>query len=122
MQMLWRRVGDNRSPNVSALTVPFVPVLVRLAGFRLIEAGLEQNQPFEGPYVFSLNNRSRCSDVQCILGLVHVLRLASKAGASLSGESTEHVVPLHIDRLISVNRGRSARCRRSCVSMCSQGL
>ncbi|GJE98003.1 SPO22 domain-containing protein [Phanerochaete sordida] len=43
---------------------PEVVAALRMAGFRLIEAGLEQHQPFEG--------------------LVHVLRLASKAGASLS--------------------------------------
>lgn len=43
---------------------PEVVAALRMAGFRLIEAGLENHQPFEG--------------------LVHVLRLASKAGASLS--------------------------------------
>lgn len=56
MQMSWRRVSDISSPAVHRADPP-VSDPVRYAAFRLIEAGLEQNQPFEGPYVLLFNNR-----------------------------------------------------------------
>ena len=72
------------------LYTPHPPRKVRHAGFRLIMAGLEQTPAIESPtesicpYSFVSGTDLICT--LALLALIHVLQLASKAGASLSGE------------------------------------
>jgi len=55
---------------------------VRLAGFRLMEAGLEPKPDIEGP---EKRQVVLCCRSSFIPALLHILRLASKTGATLSG-------------------------------------
>jgi hypothetical protein len=60
--------------------------IVRLAGFRLIEAGLEPKPSVESSSFSSFPYFGRL--LTCpVEALIHVLQLASKASASLSGKS-----------------------------------
>lgn len=56
---------------------------VRFAGFRLIEAGLEQEPGIESTFFPAVRFGSLQSDPGS--ALIHVLQLSSKAAASLSG-------------------------------------
>jgi hypothetical protein len=63
--------------------------LVRLAGFRLIEAGLPEDLDVDSQHslsrcvaVWDIERRPKCSH----LGLVHMLQLASKTGTTLAGK------------------------------------
>lgn len=62
---------------------------VRLAAFRLIEAGLEQNPGIESMLLISIPTPPILLIMRdwFVSALLHVLQLASKTGSALSGKS-----------------------------------
>ncbi|KAI0697156.1 hypothetical protein BC835DRAFT_1413864 [Cytidiella melzeri] len=66
-----------------------VVAALRFAAFRLIEAGLEPKPSFESWSFSSFAVFVRFTDTSPLEALIHVLQLASKAGASLS-ETSRH--------------------------------
>ena len=73
----------------SAVIPPYVPhlsTLVRLAGFRLIEAGLPENLDVDCQPSLSMHCGLEIERSAVPAGLVHMLQLASKTGATLAGK------------------------------------
>ena len=64
---------------------PHLAVTVRLAAFRLIEAGIEDKPSIECMHSLSQMSHIRTLSAPFPLALIHVLQLASKVGASLAG-------------------------------------
>lgn len=100
----WRH--SHRLCQLTRPTVLFAarpPHPVRLAGFRLIEAGLEHkpgvdSQPFHSPLDMGRSVLLRLT--HRITALVHVLQLASKTGAILSGKRKLEIhVSVSVERL-----------------------
>lgn len=97
----WQRVGESRVVWDGVLSNPGPSV--RLAGFRLMEAGLEGKPSIEGSFLcFS---RLMAPSPPPITALLHILQIACKAAVTLSGMSQNDGTTL--DDL--VYRGRRSR-------------
>ena len=66
--------------------MPHLSTLVRLAGFRLIEAGLPENLDVDCQPSLSMRCILEIERSAVPAGLVHMLQLASKTGATLAGK------------------------------------
>ncbi|KAI6020838.1 hypothetical protein BKA83DRAFT_4055690 [Pisolithus microcarpus] len=106
---LWNASGLFRQDSDSRVIV----AALRLAGFRLMEAGLESEPSIQG--LFPSGGKVLVHVPHSRVSLLHMLQVASKTGSALSGTSQNRSGPMVSSLLqhLSFRYGRRARKWRS---------